>query len=560
MSSRHTFVFHLARARDWQSWLWLLPLFALTAWIFWPVMAGDFVADDYVFLATGRMVDTPLAVFWQSHFYEPYYFRPLGVLSWWLATRTFGLDYTQHSLINLALHCMNGALMFGLLRALALRASAAVAGASLFLLGPLAVATMLWPSNRFDLLAVGFLLLQAIAMRYALRGGIAAAGLAALAALAACWSKELAYPVAVTLACLVLAARAVSWRQRLRVFVALGVAISIAFFVRHWVLADAYALTDFDPLGRVLRGSIAMAVTLPRLISLILDGAGGAWTMALTIALALIAITTCAQVARPKRAVTERFNTADARLFGGVCLVWLAALVVQTPLAAAFSPMVDGAVFGTVSFARFYYAPWALTCVLIALLVSFLGDSSRTVGVMSALAIAGLAVAGGLGSKRLSESFALWTQTEVRPMSVAATAVTEQVATGKGGRECVVLLLGTEANHPYFRMFSDVTVKARTVVPKSAWRCHVMTERTPWLFAFPMGVDPLELPLRNVPDFGGKQKADSIWGGMRYRYRLPVTDISLLPSAHFFDWREGRFVEVTGAVRRGERDVVLRDW
>ena len=546
--------------RDWQSWLWLLPLFALTAWIFWPVTAGDFVADDYVFLATGRMVDTPLAVFWQSHFYEPYYFRPLGVLSWWVATRLFGLDYAAHSLINLALHGLNGGLLFALMRVLALRPIAALAGVSLFMLGPFAVAAMLWPSNRFDLLAVGFLLIQAIAMHYALRGSVAATVLAAMGALAACWGKELAYPVATTLACFALLARDVSWRRRLTLFVALGGAISLAFLVRHAVLADAYALTATDPLGRVLRGSIAMAVTLPRLVSLIAGDAGGAATMALMAGSALILLAAWVQIACAKPIIAHRTNSADARLLGGVCLVWLAAFVVQTPLAAAFAPMADGAVFGTVSFARFYYAPWAATCVLVAVSVSFVCWSSRACGGALALAIAGIAVPAGIGSRKLGESFAAWTQAEVRPVSMAATTVTEQVATGADGLVCVVVLLGTEVNHPYFRMFSDVTVKARTVAPNAVWRCHVMTERTPWLFAFPMSVAPMELPLRRVPDFGGKQKADSMWGGIRYRYRLPVADIAALPDARFFDWYEGRFVEVTEAVRRGERKVALQDW
>ena len=92
----------------WSPWF---ALFALLAWAWWPVTAGDFVIDDYVFLAVSRMVSHPLTAFWQSHFYEPYYFRPLGVISWWLAQRGFGLDYASHSLINLVLHGLNVALL-----------------------------------------------------------------------------------------------------------------------------------------------------------------------------------------------------------------------------------------------------------------------------------------------------------------------------------------------------------------------------------------------------------------------------------------------------------------
>ena len=142
MKERRYFSADPAQKRSPLAFFVLLPLFALLAWIYLPVTRGDFVADDYVFIVTARMVDTPLAAFWQSHFYEPYYFRPLGVLSWWLATRLFGLDYSAHSLINVVLHCVNVGLLWWLLRALALRVSAVIAGTVLFALGPFALATI----------------------------------------------------------------------------------------------------------------------------------------------------------------------------------------------------------------------------------------------------------------------------------------------------------------------------------------------------------------------------------------------------------------------------------
>ena len=109
-------------------------------------------------------------------------------------------------------------------------------------------------------------------------------------------------------------------------------------------------------------------------------------------------------------------------------------------------------------------------------------------------------------------------------------------------------------------MFSDVTVKALSVDPAKTWRCYVMTESTPWLFAFPANDMPGDLPLRKITDSKGVAKADSAWGGIRYRYRLPSEDLPNLPGARFFDWREGRFVEVTDEVRSGARKVVSKDW
>ena len=87
-----------------------------------------------------------------------------------------------------------------------------------------------------------------------------------------------------------------------------------------------------------------------------------------------------------------------------------------------------------------------------------------------------------------------------------------------------------------------------------------MTESTPWLFAFPTTLTPIDLPLRPVPAANGSATPDSIWSSIRYRYRLPTLDLAALPGARFFDWRGDQFVEVTDDVRRGERKVKSQDW
>ncbi len=523
-------------------WVVLLPLFAFLGWFYLPVTRGDFVADDYVFLATSRMVDTPLAAFWQSHFYEPYYFRPIGVLSWWLLTRLFGLDYSSHSLINLFLHMANAGLLLCLLRALAVRASAVIAGVVFFTLGPFALATILWPSNRFDLLAVGFLLMQAIAMVRVLQGNVFAMPLAMLAALAACWSKELAYPVATVMALVGLAASGVPWRRRAVLFALLGAAIGGAFFVRHVTVISAYALAGVDPIGQIVDGASAMISSLPRLTELIVGRERLPWFGWGILGAVLAAL------------VSARRGATDLnRLLSGATVVLLAAFVVQTPLAKAFSPMLDGSAFGTITFARFYYAPWVAASVIVALTAS-----RGQLGDFAALTIIGVAIATAMTARPLSESFATWTRNEVRSVSVAATAAVE--AGTSDNQPCVFVFLGTQRNHPYFRMFSDVTVKARTTLPDKVWRCHVMTESTPWLFAFPTTLTPVDLPLRPILNADGSAKPDSIWSSIRYRYRLPTKEQAALPNARFFDWRGDQFVEVTDDVRRGERKVKSQDW
>lgn len=541
MAERQSFSTSLQRPHSLLPWL-LLPLFALLAWIYLPVTRGDFVADDYVFLATGRMVDTPLAAFWQNHFYEPYYFRPIGVLLWWLLTDTFGLDYSSHSLINLILHLVNAGLLLWLLRALALRASAVIAGVILFASGPYALATILWPSNRFDLLAAGFLLLQAIAMVRALQGNVFAMPLALIAAVAACWSKELAYPVATVMALLGLAASGVPWKRRAVLFALLGIAIGGAFYVRHVTVTNAYALAGADPIGHIVDGATAIISSLPRLTELIIGTEPAQWFGWGLLAALLAAL------------IWERRDAADVNgMLGGALLVLLAAFIVQTPLAKNFSPMLDGGPFGTITFARFYYAPWLAACVLVALILA-----RGRLGGIAALVMVGISVASAVTARPLSEAFANWTRSGVKPVSVAATKVVE--AGASNDQPCVFVFLGAQSQHPYFRMFSDVTVKARTTMSEKIWRCYVMTESTPWLFAFPASVTPVDLPLRLITNPDGSTKADSRWSSIRYRYRLPATDLTMLPGARFFEWRSDQFVEVTKEVRRGERKVKSQGW
>ena len=530
----------LDQSRSSLRWLIVLPLLALLAWIFLPVTLGDFVADDYVFLATGRMVDVPLAAFWQSHFYEPYYFRPMGVLTWWVATRLFGLDYAAHSLINFSLHCINAGLLFWLLRALALRASVVAAGVVLFALGPFALATILWPSNRFDLLAVGFLLAQAILIVRALQGNVFAFPFAMLAALGACWSKESSFAISTMMALVALAASSVSWRLRGVLFVLLGATIGGAFFWRQQVVTDAFAVAGANPWQHVLTGANAWLSSVPRMAELTMGAPLVAWFGGGLLAACVLALVFAGRQLGVSRAT-----------LGGAWLIFLAAFIVQTPLAGAFAPMLDDAVFGTVTFARFYYAPWAAAAIVLALVIA----RGRFADIASVIVVS-VTAAAGLGVQPLAEAFAGWTRQEVRPLSVAATRLIDADAVAP----CVYVFLGTQEKHPYFRMFSDVTVKARTTHPEVAWRCYVMTESTPWLFAFPAAAAPSELPLRVVADGAGKLKPDSVWSSIRYRYRLPATDLTTLPGAKYFDWRDGRWVDVTDAVRSGARKVAAKDW
>lgn len=532
--------------------LGLFFVFVVLAWVYWPVTGADFVIDDYVFIATSRMVENPLAALWQSHFYEPYYFRPFGLLSWWAATRAFGLDYQAHSLINLLIHGANVGLLGGLLRLLGARKWAALAAAALFAFAPFSLAASLWPSNRFDLLAVLFLLCTAISLLKVLRGASLRWWFAlGLSALAACWSKELAFPAATLMACLALLYVAALWRVRVAAFALLGVVISAAFFWRHALIAQPYAVVGGDPWLRIVEGGRVWASAAGRFWELSAGGTRGVallWVLGVVLLLALIG---------PVKRDARRFFQSSGlvtprwRLVVAAALVWLLISVAQMPLAGAFAPMLDGGVLGTVTYARFYYGSTAALAVVIGLLLA----RARASALASSVVLL-MAISLGIGQRALGDSFASWTRAEIRPVAVAATAIADSA---EKGEPCVLVFLGAHATHPWFRMFSDVTVKARTERTDSVWRCHVLTESTPWIFAFPLGVVPADLGLPAVPDTNGV-KPDSVWSTVRYRYRLAPKDAQSLPTARFFEWKSGRFVEVTSEVRSGARAVTFRGW
>jgi hypothetical protein len=536
--------------------VWVL---ALLVWVFWPVTAADFVIDDYVFIATSRMVENPLAAFWQSHFYEPYYFRPLGVLSWWVATRALGLDYAAHSLVNLAIHAASVGLLAVLLRDLGVRKWAALAGVVLFALAPFSLTATLWPSNRFDLLAVLFLLCAAISLSRVLNGDEGRGGrwwfALALTTLAACWSKELAFPAATMLAICALFYSGARAPVRVGAFALMGAVIGGAFFWRHSIVAQPYAAVGADPMAAFLNGAQAWANTAPTFAALALGESGV--SIAAWLAVAALGFALCFPVQRPQR----RFGDAPPPLAPSMRFVVAAALVVfivslvQAPLAGVFSRMLDGGSLGTITFGRFYYAPMAAFAVFAAAVLS----RARASRLLSGVVIV-CAVVLGVQQRALSTEFARWTQAEIRPVSLAATQIVDASASVKtGSPPCIYVFLGTQGKHPWFRMFADVTVKARTEIPLGAWRCYMMTESTPWIFAFPAHLTVADIPLLPVPDVVGA-KPDSMWGTIRYRYRLMPPDIRAMPNTSFFDWQNGKFVDVTADVQSGERVVKTHGW
>lgn len=173
---------------------WLPPLVAVLLYL--PALQGGFVWDDSLFL-----VDTPFyrvpanwgAALAQPFLLSPNYYRPLGVLTFLIELRLFGLAPWAFHLTNLALHALNAALVTHLAARVAGEEKALrwLAAGLVYALHPALVESVAFVSSRFDLLMTALLLATLLLERH-LSGWGAAAALAVGSALAGL-SKEMAF-------------------------------------------------------------------------------------------------------------------------------------------------------------------------------------------------------------------------------------------------------------------------------------------------------------------------------------------------------------------------------
>jgi hypothetical protein len=117
-------------------------------------------------------------------------YRPLLLLSFALNHAAAGLDAWAFKLINVLLHAFTALLVFDIARALRATKNAALCGACLFAVHPLASEAVNMVSARSELLAVAFLLLGVRAHLAAMQGRTAMIVVTALCTAAACGSKE----------------------------------------------------------------------------------------------------------------------------------------------------------------------------------------------------------------------------------------------------------------------------------------------------------------------------------------------------------------------------------
>jgi Flp pilus assembly protein TadD len=127
-------------------------LLLLTAVAYLPALGGDFVWDDYEYLATNKAVQASdgLLRIWTDPSATPQYY-PLVFSSFWLEYRLWGLHTSGYHWTNILLHGLNAVLVWLVLRRL--QVPGAWFAAALFALHPVHVESVAWIAERKNVLS-----------------------------------------------------------------------------------------------------------------------------------------------------------------------------------------------------------------------------------------------------------------------------------------------------------------------------------------------------------------------------------------------------------------------
>ncbi len=522
-----------------------------------PMTKAQFVIDDWIFVAVARLQEADPFASWSawgaSHFYEPLYFRPSGMFVWLQSVAWLGGSFIVHFWFNVFLHLLNVSLFVACLRRLGINRLGLHVAVWLAALGPVTLVAALWPSNRFDLLATfGSLLvvwLSLVAIRTQTRALYAGWVLAAiLATLFAVFSKEWAYPL---LAAWALILFFLGWfsnlsidRMKPRVLaICLLTTLVLAFAWRHAMLTHAYAAVPRMDGASLASAFLGWAEGYGRWSQML---GAAPWALFLAALTALMAWLAAVRL--------------DARWAGALGLLLLATILPQLGLARGFAAMLNGEPLGTISYARFFYAPWFVLCAILALGVSALPRLRATL--LSLVLI--LATLGSAWPVReAAQQYASWSSGPIQRMAREAAVLIDRQSQEQPTGACVLVLLDTmqDDRSAWFARFADVAAKAYSQRIEATARCHVMTEMTPYIFLLPAaGLPESPQALRPIINPDGSIKKDEGWARVRYRYRLPPTDLRELQEARFWRWNGQSFLEVSHEVRTATQALSSKSW
>ncbi len=531
----------------------LVGMALVVAWAWAPALDAFLVRDDFAQVAYARLLGSPWGLFVHDHFIPAgTFFRPLGFALLWLTTVLAHGHVAVHYAVALGLHLLVSLALWSVLVKACTRRSLAGVLALLFAVAPAAVGTSLWLADRFDLLVALFALL-ALRLAWSYREHPRPVRLAALAActMLAMLAKETGLLVVVPTTVLWL-----GWagrRPRLRV--------SWRALLLLWAVPVLYLLWRMTVLGGI-GGGERIAAQSPLLL---LWQGGSAWLAhlpgyllfwsrlvawqqwALALAAVLLLVTWRPWAGGRRAAMTW--------LLCGLAMFLLPAAI-QAPVAAISAVPLDADLspLRVAMQSRLYYVA---LCGLVIALGALLSGVRRPVahaGMLAGLAI--VVLLDVASSHSLATAYSARSQA-MQPLADAAVAAVEKLPLP--AHPCQIYLLGTE-QPPESGLYTpmDSVLKARMPDIDKIANCLIQTESAPFFHLLRRGTLAHEAiaPLAALPGHAPDQPLQTIGNLEIAALNLSASvDARQMTHAYFLAWQDGRFVNVTAAVRAGRRTV-----
>jgi hypothetical protein len=442
--------------------------------VFWPALGGYFVLDDFGLLTLVRFQDHPFESLVADHMPGSVYYRPLGIMLWWLSERVFGADAGGHYALNLGLHVANAVALYALIAMHAERRWHAALAALAYVVHPIGIGTSLWLSDRFDLLAGLFGLLAVRSAMLHVRDirttSAVAAGIFLMLALLA---KEVGVAAVVAVgATWLMAADTLSARRRFVLTTGLGILLAGFMLARSVVLADPSAdllLADTSLLQHVAagiaswwRGWIDYASVWAQL--------GHAERICLTVGAVLFALFALS-------GAMTRWSRDRLRLLAAGLSLWLIPSLLSAPMTGrlALGISVDTGPILLALDARYFYVSFAGFVLGMWSLAAFQRPLRN--GGNSYVAI--LAVALILPLTMMSHRLAAGYRDESLAQYRLVTAAQERIGmTELPSKGCRIFLL--DSGNWMFAWVADEAIKATADDFARVAGCLIQTEHTPW--------------------------------------------------------------------------------
>jgi hypothetical protein len=216
-----------------------IALVAASAFMFWPLFAASYQADDWHFFALFRHIDS-IAAFFTTNIGGTYFYRPIALTISWITFQLFDLNSVGHYAVNIALHAW---VAFEIGRAVyryTQRLDSSFVAAALFFACPITTATATWFSNRFDLIATGATFAAINVLIYATELRASVTIRLSLWLLLALGAKETGFASVVAI-CLLLQSTRFPLKEKMPLFATLVLVVLLSVFAR------LYALNGFTP-------------------------------------------------------------------------------------------------------------------------------------------------------------------------------------------------------------------------------------------------------------------------------------------------------------------------